>query len=263
MFFNLNFKLYFNANSLLLNNLFKNKNLFIILFSKKNIFRLNWMKGKRFLYKTKKNFNFSLTLNFSKNSKKKLISKLIKSKRFSGLFKRKLNFRNTLLKRRGFLFLFLEKKRNKLRFLKRKKRRMFRPYKNYRLTNIDLSRKVKKTFYENRLILKQFFKKKNLKRQYKTSHFIRNFLNKDSKNLINLFEYKLDVMLVKSHIFNNKDDAVFFIKNGYILVNGSVETNPSFILNGGDLIKFNSRRGYYFFYRKTLIKALKMSKKLN
>lgn len=238
------------------------------MFSKKNIFKLNWMKKRRHLYRVRKNFNFSLTLRFSKSSKKKLLNKLIKSKRLCGLFKRKLNFRNTLLRKRSFLYFFLEKKIDKKRFFRKRRRRIFR-FRwfrrgfRYRIINIDLSRSFKKTFFENRLILKQFFKKKNLNRQYKTSHFLKNYLNKDSKNLINLFEYKLINILVKSHIFNNKDDALFFLKKGFVLVNNSVEVDPSFIVNCGDIIKINSKKNYYFFYRKSLVKAIKMSKKLN
>ena len=221
------------------------------------------MRNKRYLYKTKKNFNFSVTLRFSKNNKKKNLNKLIKSKRLSGLFKNRLNFRNILLKKRSFLFFFFEKKKNKIKFFKRKKRRMFRFYKNYRVTNIDLSHKIKKIFFENRKILKQFFKKKNLRRQYRTSHFFRNYINKDSKNLINLFEYKLVNILIKSHFFNNKGDSIFFIKNGFVLVNGLVETDFNYIIKEGDNIKLNIKKNYYFFYRKNLVKAIKMTKKLN
>ena len=48
------------------------------------------MKNKRYLYKTKKFFNFSLKFKFLKNSKKKMINKIVKSKRITGLFKRKM-----------------------------------------------------------------------------------------------------------------------------------------------------------------------------
>jgi len=39
--------------------------------------------------------------------------------------------------------------------------------------------------------------------------------------------------------------------------------NPDLIIHFNDLIKLNNKFNYYFFYRKSLNKALKVSKKIN
>jgi hypothetical protein len=223
------------------------------------------MKNKRFFYKTKKNFNFSIKLQVSRTPLKKLINKIIKSKRLTGLFKRKLNMRTTILKRRSFLFFFLEQKLKKKRFFRKNRKRLyfFKKQTNYRMSNINLHNHVKSIFFENRKILKLYFKSKNLKRQNKMSKYSINFLNRDSKTLLNIFEFNLSRVLIKTHFANNLNDSLFFIKNGYIIVNGKVQTNHNLILNAGDLVRFNAKHNYYFFYRKNLTKSLKMSKKIN
>lgn len=253
-------------NTNILRNFFKNKNLFLLLFSKKNRYRLNWMKNKKYLYKTKKFFNFSIKLKKKKLIKKKLINKIIKSKRLSGLFKRKLNIRISLLKKRSFLFFFLETLKKKKKFFKRKKKREIffkKKFKNRKILNINLNTRVKSIFSENRDIFKCFLKNKKLKRQNKFNKYSINFLNKNSKTFLNKFEFNLSHILVKSHFFNNLNDSSFFIKNGYILVNDGLITSPEFIINFNDTIKINNKFNYYLFYRLNLTKSLKMSKKIN
>jgi hypothetical protein len=233
------------------------------MFSKKTSYKLNWMKNKKYIYKVKKDFNFSLTLNklvTSSNTKQVVINKIIKAKRLSGLFKRKFNMRTTVLKRRSFLFFFLEEKLKKKKYFKK---RRFRDYKNYKISSINLYSKVKSIFFENRKILKWFFKRKNLKRQNKMSKYSINFLNRDSKTLLNLFEYTLPVFLVKCHFFSNLNDSIFFIKSGRVLINNKVEFNHTTVVHVNDLVRLGGRFNYYFFYRKSLIKSLKMSKKIN
>lgn len=237
-----------------------------MLFSKKNNYKLNWMKNKRRLFKTKKFFNFSIKLKKKKVLKKKLINKIIKSKRLSGLFKRKLNIRISLLKKRSFLFLFLETLKNKKKFLKKKRKREIffkKRFKNKKIFNINLDSRIKSIFFENRNIFKCFLKNKKLKKQNKFNKYSINFLNKDSKTLLNSFEFKLSHILVKSHFFNNVNDSVFFIKCGNVLINGELVTNTEIVVNYNDVIKINNKFNYYFFYRSNLTKSLKMSKKIN
>jgi hypothetical protein len=223
------------------------------------------MKKNKRLYKIKINFNFFLKKKKLKNLKNVCISKIIKSKRTSGLFKKKFKMRTTLLKRRSLLFFFLEKKNIKKRYKKKILYNIFRKKKihSYRILYINLYNKIKSMFAENRKILKFFIKKKNLNRQNRLNKYIINFLNKNSKTLINSFEYKLSNILIKSHFFNNSNDSDFFIKNGYININNCVCTDVNKLINFGDIIKLNTRFNYYFFYRKNLNKSLKMSKKIN
>lgn len=240
--------------------------MFILLFSKKNNYRLNWMKNKKYLYKTKKFFNFSVKFKKKKLLKKKLINKIIKSKRLTGLFKRKLNIRLSFLKKRSFLFFFLETLKKKKEFFKKKRKRKLlfkRRFKNKKIININLNTRVKSIFYENRNIFRCFFKKKNLKRQNKFNKYSINFLNKTSKILLNKFEFKLSNIVIKSHFFSNLNDFLFFMKKGFINVNGLPIIDSDFIVNFNDIIRINNKKNYYFFYRSNLTKSLKMSKKIN
>ena len=81
--------------------------------------------------------------------------------------------------------------------------------------------------------------------------------------MINLFEYKLSNILIKSHFFNNNNDSNFFIKKGFIAVNSKICKDINKVVNFGDIIKLTAKFNYYFFYRKNLNKSLKMSKKIN
>jgi len=219
------------------------------------------MKKNKRLYTTKLNFNFFLKKKKIKNIKKTYINKIIKSKRISGLFKRRFNMRKTILKRRSLIFFFLEKKnkkKNKKKFFFRRRNKY-----NYRVSHINLHNRVKSIFSENRKILNFFLKKKNLNRQNKFNKYVINYINKSPKVLINLFEYKLSNILIKSHFVNSSVDSEFFIRNGYVVVNNNVCVDSNKILNSGDIIRLKSKFNYYFFYKKNLNKSLKMSKKIN
>lgn len=261
LLFRVNYYLYIYLNNLIINNFYKNKNKFILIFNKKVFYKFNWMKKKKYIFKIKINFNFLFKPKKLKNNKKKLINKIIKSKRLTGLFKRRFNMRKTVLKKRSLIFLFLEdkKKFKKKKFLKRRRRFLH----SYKVRNIDFYKNTKSIFIDNRKILKFFLKKKKLNRQNKINKYILNILGKRSKDLINYFEYKLSNILIKSHFFNNINDSSFFIKKGYITVNGSICTDVNNIININDTIKLIYKYNYYLFYRKSLNKSLKMSKKIN
>jgi hypothetical protein len=217
------------------------------------------MKRNKRIYRSKPNFNFFKKRKIHKITKTNVINKILKSKRLSGLFKRKFNMRTTILKKRSLIFFRLEKKKKK----KFKNFKRFRFTNSYRIININLYNSIKSTFYENRRIFNFFFKKKNSKRQGRFNKYIINILNKNSKDLINHFEYKLPTVLVKSHFFNNINDACYFIKKGYILINNKVIFNIEHIINFKDKIRMITPFNYYFFYRKNLDRSLKMSKKIN
>ncbi len=54
-----------------------------------------------------------------------------------------------------------------------------------------------------------------------------------------------------------------FIEKGYITVNGSICTNVNNVITINDTVKLIYKYNYYLFYRKSLNKSLKMSKKIN
>lgn len=241
----------------LLNNKFKKKLIFFFL-KKSYKHRYVWSFKKPKFYKIK--FKFKLKIKFLKKPTKVKTSKIIKLKRLTGLFKRRTNLRSTTLKKRSLIFNLILKnklKKKKYWFWKKKK------FTNYRINCIDLKKKKKLIIFDNRKIIKFFLKNKSLKKQNKLSSYIINLLNFDSKNLINLFEFRINVILIKSQYFSNLEDSNFFIKNGFISINGKTEFNINSVVLRNDVIKINNRSQYYLFYRNKINKSLFSLKKLN
>lgn len=185
---------------------------------------------------------------------------MIKIKRYSALFKKRVNIRLTFLKKRSLLFeKYLPKKNFRLRKFKKKK------YTNYRVNVLDLYKKKKKMVYDNRNFLRVFFNKKTLKKQFKLSKYIINFLNKNSLQILNDLEFRLEFVLIKSHFFDNTVDSNYFIKNGFVIVNNKILTNPLYLVKSNDIIRLKKDKSYfyYIYYRNNLNNAFYMSKKLN
>ena len=133
----------------------------------------------------------------------------------------------------------------------------------YKVNNINLEKKVKLIFFENRKIIRLFFKKKSIKKQNKLNIYIMNYLNKNSFNILNTFEFKLYNILIKSHFFNNINDSIFFIKKGYILINNNIIVDPNYKIKLYDFIKLLDKTNYYLYYRNSLNNAILHSKKIN
>jgi ribosomal protein S4 len=117
--------------------------------------------------------------------------------------------------------------------------------------NIDPKQKYLLTLKKNRNIFKFFLKKKSLK-QYKFNKIFKNILNKKIKFFLNILEFKLFMVLVKSGFFANFKDACFFIKSGYVIVNNAIVTDFNYILNLTNNIKIIYNKYYYFYFRKSL-----------
>lgn len=251
-------KSFFLFNNILLNR-FKKKTLFLLI---KKTFRQRYAwtseKKKKF-FKIK--FRFQPKSGFLKFKKFKHINKIIKLKKFSGIFKKKINLRSTVLKKRSLMFRFFLKNKKKTKFRRYYFRRYKKPF--YKVYNIDLHKRKKQIFFENRKILRLFLKNKSLKKQNKLTSYLVNFLSLNPKNLLNIFEFRLDVILIKCHYFTNLKDSVFFIKNGFIFVNNKALFNPEYILKYKDIIKFINKKQYYLYYRNSINNSLFLSKKIN
>lgn len=257
--------------SCLLKNTYKNKFFyFLIKKSYRHKYIWSFKKSKFFIIKPKLLYNpFIFNLSFKKP---KNVNKIVKLKKLTGLFKRRLNFRSTLLKRRSFLF----KKLNSLSALSlKKKHKFFIKYRKnkfnkynfrkgfYRVFNINFHVNRRSVFYENRKIIRFFFSTNSIKKQNRLNSYLVNFLPKNSKNLLNFFEYKLDVVLIKSQFFNNILDSSFFIQKGFISVNSCTIFDKNYLVKIGDFIKINNKFKYYFFYKKSLNDSFYSLKKLN
>jgi hypothetical protein len=247
--------------NILLKNSFKKKLLYVLI-KKSKRHRYIWSANNLRLLKVKLSLNFKKSNFFLK--KKKSANKIIKVKRLTGLFKRRVNFRTTALKKRSFIFkMFADKFKDQLFKRPFKRFYKFRRRFKYRVYNINLHKRKKSIFFENRKIIKLFLKKKHIKRQNRLSSYLVGFLGKDSKSILNIFEYRLSITLVKSHFFNNLNDSEFFIKKGLIIINNKVVFNSKHVVKLGDLIKINNKYFYYKFYRNSINNSIFMSKKLN
>lgn len=264
IFFKSFFFNYFLINFIILNNLIKLGNLIYSNFFKKKIIFLICKKPLRykFMWNTKNRFFIKIKFNFYKKKnnffyfrKKKPINKIIKLKRLSGLFKKRIHTRISVLNRRASLFRFFFNKKKK--FFRKKK------FRDYRVNNLDLSIKKKLIFFENRKIIRVFLKKKNLKRQNKLNSYLVGFLSKKTKFLLNWFEFRLNIILIKSHFFNNLVDSNFFIKNGFVLVNGSANYDINYNIKINDIIKILNKKYYYNLYKTSLNDSIFSLKKLN
>ena len=124
-----------------------------------------------------------------------------------------------------------------------------------------LTNKILKTIFLNRRVIKNFFFKK-FSRQSKITQFINN-ISKKNKNLFDVFNTYLLFILVRSHLFFFIEDVKFFLKVGFVKVNGLIQKNKFFELKCNDCIQLVNSNFYYdyfvninnFFYKK--LKKLK------
>jgi ribosomal protein S4 len=128
--------------------------------------------------------------------------------------------------------------------------------------SLDMRHKTYFLFYKNRNILRTLLNRK-LKRQYKFSKFIKNLIKQSAFDFFHIFEYKLVNILVKSNFFFNHRDAEFFIKNNYVLLNGSVISNPNYVLKLHEIVSISFDKYYYLFYRKSLNDSLSNLNRFN
>ena len=266
MYFDLNFKLGFFLIQLfkvILSNEFKCKSIYLVFKNQRRKRKGKFMWALNFskFFKIKINVNLKKKTFFWK--KKKPLNRILKVKKLTGLFKRRVNIRKTVLKKKSFFFKTFIKWRKKKKVNVFYRRRYFRNKYNYRVYNIDMSRKRKEMFFKNRRIIRLFLKKKNVKRQNKLNSYLINLLNKDSKNIINLLEFKLHVILIKSNLLNNLKDVDFFINKGLIYVNNNATYNINYVVKISDTIKIINKKHYYYFYRVSLNDSLFSMKKIN
>jgi ribosomal protein S4 len=128
--------------------------------------------------------------------------------------------------------------------------------------NIDIKYKSFSLFKKNREILNNLLIKKNLK-QYKFNKIIKNFIKKPAYNAIQRYEFKLINMLIRTNFFTNFKDATFFIKNGYVLINGDVVKNVNHLLNLNDVVRISYNKYYFLYYRKGLHNLINNISKYN
>jgi len=245
-------------------------------------FRYNWSLNKSNLLKfLKVNFNSPYNCNFfilsNSNNLKKKLGELINLKKKSSIFKKNSDFEFIILNKSN-------QSRNDVLYnhediiLKKSTLRVNRSdaFKNLNIKNIfnkseklmlptktiDFKKKITVVYKKNRLILRKFLKVK-FKRQKTFNKYIKNFIKLPYKSFLYGFEYKLINILTRSNFFFNYKDSEWFLKNGYVSVNGLVVTNKIYVLKPLDVVNVSFSNYYYFYYSFYLNKCINTLYKFN
>ena len=118
-----------------------------------------------------------------------------------------------------------------------------------------------KKITSNVIFLKKIFLKKKLKKKKLNNFFFKLFTKKIT--ITEVLDRLLFISLLKSHFFFFFNDLKFFLKKGFIYVNGFKVLNPMFLLKIGDVVQllfskvyFNFQKKIFFYFQKK-IKLLK------
>jgi hypothetical protein len=141
--------------------------------------------------------------------------------------------------------------------LKKRKKQLFRNNFSKKIDNGNFFFKkfFYKTLLKSRKFLKSFFFLNKKIRQSKISNLI--FKNSKSKFENSNNEYTLLNVLLRSHFFFFIGDAIKFINNGMVYINGFTYTNPHIHLNQGDCVQLVLCKTFYkylYFCRRFLKK---------
>jgi len=182
------------------------------------------------------NFNFS---NF-------FLKNLIFKKKF-GFFKKDDKIKHHFLYKLNFL-KNLSKKKLDFKFFNKIKKR----YNKF----VDLKYSSFILFYKNRKILKNFLFLKD-KKQYKTTKILSKIIKMDFINFYKFFEFSIVNLIIRCKFCYNLSESIFFLKNGFIYLNGLKITNPLTQVNVGDLIQLSFSENYFNFFKVNTNNKLK------
>lgn len=205
-------------------------------FSSDNDFLINYINIKKNLVKNKK-------ICYNKNL---LLNEIISLKKKTSLIKKNtdlkyIDLNRSFLNKENFINNFhlnkTNKKANNLNYF----------YNNFN-KSIDLNKKTKMLFNDNRKIIKNLF---NLKyyRKFSLNKNLKKICNFNKKDFIYNYNNSLFSILLKSDFFFSKFDCIWFIKNGFISVNSIVTKNKNLILKIYDTINIINSSYYYSFYK--------------
>ncbi len=112
--------------------------------------------------------------------------------------------------------------------------------------------------------MKDLFFNKFVK-QKKITKFLFNFKKFNVNKLLFYFEFSLFNIIIQSNFLILKKDIFFFIKSGFVFVNGFCIKNKFFQLNIGDRLQILLNKNYYVYLRNfnKLLKHLNNKIKLN
>lgn len=246
------------------------------------IYKYSWTKNKTnllqyFLVNSYNRFKINTSIKIVNLNDK--LNEIIIFKKKSSIFKKNTDFEYTILNKSNTNkndFIFKNDNfNNKIikTFYKKSKIKKYSSFKNLNLKkkalpssfhfkNIDFKKKFNVVLKNNRIILRKFLKVK-FKRQFAFNKYIKNLIKNDNLNFLYSFEFNIVNILTRSSFFFNKLDCNWFLKNGYISLNGFVVTNNNIILKPLEIVNVSYSGYYYYFYRKSLNDCLNNLYRIN
>lgn len=194
-------------------NINKVNNKYLIKKYNHSYFKVNFLF---FFYKFYKNIllNFFFNADFS-----------IKINKRKNLFFKKKESRDSLISKRISIVL--------------KRRKRFKLFKSKKIDkgNFFLKKFFFKILLKNRKFLNKLFYYNKPKKQNKLTKKIYFFSEKSNNRSTSILEHSLLNMLLKSNLFFFHKDVFFFIKSGFVYINGLPVTDHNSRLNEGDIIQ--------------------------
>lgn len=262
-----NYKIY---NSLINN---KYKQNYYIFLNYPQMYKYNWCLNRSFFMKFI-NLNVLNVLNlenfnFKKPSESNQLNDIIFFKKKSSILKKSAEFEFTILNyiNRSKEFFFVDHNIHVLEnienfddklnhcntnfsnnFSDRLSSKKYNKAYNFNYKTLDFKRKINQVFKQNRILLRKFLKVK-FKRQNTFNRYIKNLTKMSNLSFLYNFEHRLVNLLTRSLFFFNYKDCIWFIKNGYVSVNGLVNFNIKRLLKPFEVVNIIHNDYYFFYYR--------------
>jgi ribosomal protein S4 len=147
------------------------------------------------------------------------------------------------------------KENTKINVIKFKKDKWKMTFPIFKKTNIIFYEKRNLIYLKNKKIFLLNLNKKVQKR-YKYPKYTKNIIKSSILNFLNFFEFSLVNSLVRTSFFFNKSDAIFFVKNGYVNVNGFEVIDENYTLKINDVVNIIYNDDFFIFYRNYVQKTL-------
>jgi len=103
--------------------------------------------------------------------------------------------------------------------------------------------------------------RKKLKYQHRLTSYVLHYYKFKVLELVNLSEFALESLLLRSKLISTQILARFFIKKNYIFVNGLLVSKPQFVVSKGDVIQLLLQIKVLLFLRWNALLAFQKTKK--
>ncbi len=154
-------------------------------------------------------------------------------------------------------FSFKKKFQKKKKLNKKNKKEFF-----FDNTIFDLTDKFMDVLLLNRLKIMSIFRIKYHKKK-KASKLLKPRIKLSAKDFFLNFEFSLINILLRSHFFLNKNDVIFFVKKGFVFINGVKCCNFLKVIKITDKINLLFGKFFFIYYRNVIDKIDDSLKKVN